>query len=437
MNRGNLPPVESALRDVTCITSILPGAGTHCDRSPFLEFPVRWHLSPLLIAFVVVACGAPVEEPASDDVVVRDSAGVSIVTSGAVDRPLPWTFTEIASIGGDDEGPGAFTRAMPGNVGVDGADRIHVLDYDALQLHTFTADGAPVGSVGRQGGGPGEFSDPFVLGVSEAGHRAVFDFGKQAFIRWSAEGEVLPEAKWPMSGRRAPGGSILRLAGDAVLMVTQSSDSLLQHYFLTSFSTGDTADIVSMSRPAAKMQQFSCVGMMLPPLFTPSLRFGVGAGQVAVTREAAYVVDVFGPTGQRSIRRPINPAVPVPSDARRLYPEGMTVRFGGGGADGGCTTPAEEVAEKAGLAARIPLLQDVAIGRDGTLWVQRQTFEGETPLTDVFDAEGRYLGTLSGRSVPLGFLSNDRVLFGVTDPDTGVTRIGVFQLTRTVESERS
>jgi hypothetical protein len=115
----------------------------------------------------------------------------------------------------------------------------------------------------------------------------------------------------------------------------------------------------------------------------------------------------------------------------------MTVRFGGGGADGGCTTPAEEVAEKAGLAAQIPLVRDVAIGRDGTLWVQRQTFEGETPLTDVFDAAGRYLGTLTGRQVPLGFLSGDRVLFGVTDDESGVTRIGVFQVTRTQEPERS
>jgi hypothetical protein len=115
----------------------------------------------------------------------------------------------------------------------------------------------------------------------------------------------------------------------------------------------------------------------------------------------------------------------------------MTVRFGGGGAEGGCTTPAEEVAEKAGLAAQIPLVQDVAIGRDGTLWVQRQTFEGETPSTDVFDAEGHYLGTVVGRQVPLGFLSGDRVLFGVTDAESGVTRIGVFQVTRTQEPERS
>ena len=382
-----------------------------------------------------MACGASDAPPASD-IMVRDSAGVTIVTSGAVDRPLPWTFTEVARIGGEDEGPGAFSRAMPGNVGVDGTDRIHVLDYDAMQVHTFTDEGVPVESVGRKGGGPGEFTFPSGLAVSEAGQRAVFDFGKQALLGWSSDGAVLPEVRWSAEWGRAPGG-FFRLAGDTMLMVTQENDSLVQRYHLTSFAAGDTVDLVSMSRPMARMQQFSCVGMMLPPLFTPSMRFGVGAGQVAVTREAAYVVDLFTPAGRRSVRRGITPTVPVPADAKRLYPTGMTVRFGGGGADGSCTTPAEEVAEKAGLAAQIPLVQDVAIGRDGTLWVQRQTFEGETPLTDVFDAEGHYLGTLTGRSVPLGFLSRDRVLFGVTDPETGVTRIGVFQFTRTAESERS
>jgi hypothetical protein len=389
----------------------------------------------MLVSVVCVACGQAAEQPDAD-VVVRDSAGVTIVSSGAVDRPLPWTFTEVTSIGGDDEGPGAFTNAAPSYVGVDAADRIHVLDRDAMQLHTFTADGTPIGSVGRQGGGPGEFTFPSGLGVGEDGRRSVFDHGKGAVITWGADGSLVDETRWPAEGDRAPWGA-LRLAGDALLMVTQSNDSLLEHHFLTSFSAGDTIDLASMSRPLPKMQQFSCVGMMLPPLFTPSLRFGVGAGQVAVTREAAYVVDVFGPAGRRSVRRTITPAVPVPTDAKRLYPGGMTVRFGGGGADGGCTTPAEEVAEKAGLAAQIPLVRDVAIGRDGTLWVQRQTFEGETPLTDVFDAAGRYLGTLTGRQVPLGFLSGDRVLFGVTDDESGVTRIGVFQVTRTQEPERS
>jgi hypothetical protein len=112
----------------------------------------------------------------------------------------------------------------------------------------------------------------------------------------------------------------------------------------------------------------------------------------------------------------------------------MTIRFSGGGDNGSCTTPAEEVAEKAGLAPFIPLVKEVAVAPDGTLWVQRMTFVGEPAATDVFNAEGRYLGTMAGRALPLGFLSGDRVLFAVEDAESGITRIGVYQLTRNPES---
>lgn len=387
----------------------------------------------LAVGVVLAACGDAAKEIASD-VVVTDSAGVTIVTSGGIDRPLPWTLTELVQIGGEDEGPGSFTRASLYNVGVDGRDQIHVLDGEAMQLHRFSATGEPLGSVGRAGGGPGEFGRPFGLGVSADGRRTVFDFGKQAFSHWAADDALLAEVKWSTGGARFPTG-LLRRQGDTLLLVTQGGDSLMLQYTLLSIVGADTAELVSMSHPRPQMQQFACVVFALPPLFSPSLKFGVGAGQVAVTSDAAYVVELFTAGGRRSVRRDIAPTVPVPADAKRLYPDGMTTRFDrDDGGEGNCTASAEEVAAKAGLAPFIPLVQDVTLAPDGTLWVQRRTFVGESAATDVFDATGRYLGTMSNRALPLGFLSGDRVLFAVEDAESGITRIGVFQLTRNPES---
>lgn len=381
---------------------------------------------------LLAACGGPQRET-SADVVVTDSAGVTIVTSSGTDRPLPWTLTELALIGGEEEGPGSFTRATPSNVGVDGLDQIHVLDAEAKQLHRFSATGEPLGSVGRAGGGPGEFGFPAGLAVSRDGRRTVFDFGKQAFINWAADDSLLGEIKWAAGVTRFPTRSVRRM-GDTLLLVTQGGDSLLERYDLTSIVGTDTTVLASMSRPRPAMQQFDCVGMSLAPLFSPLLQFGVGAGEVAVTREAGYVVELFTAEGRRSVRRDIIPKVPVAADAKLLYPEGMTVRFFDGNSNGSCTTPAEEVAEKAGLAPFIPLVKAVTVAPDGTLWVERQSFVGEPALTDVFNAEGRYLGTMAGRALPLGFLSGDRVLFAVEDAESGITRIGVYQLTRNPES---
>lgn len=49
-------------------------------------------------------------------------------------------------------------------------------------------------------------------------------------------------------------------------------------------------------------------------------------------------------------------------------------------------------------------------------------------MSDVFDAEGAYLGTVSGRGVPLGWLDDDRILFPIEDAATGVTVIGIYRI---------
>ena len=86
------------------------------------------------------------------------------------------------------------------------------------------------------------------------------------------------------------------------------------------------------------------------------------------------------------------------------------------------------MAEAVGMADRLPVLRDVAFGPEGSIWVQRYGFPGSEPVTDVFDATGRYLGTDHGHGLPLGALSNGRVLFAAADTSTGVTRIGIHAM---------
>jgi hypothetical protein len=62
------------------------------------------------------------------------------------------------------------------------------------------------------------------------------------------------------------------------------------------------------------------------------------------------------------------------------------------------------------------------------LWVDRHVFPGELAVTDVFDREGVYLGTVHGKGLPLGWLGSDRVLFPIGNEETGVSVIGVFRI---------
>ena len=72
----------------------------------------------------------------------------------------------------------------------------------------------------------------------------------------------------------------------------------------------------------------------------------------------------------------------------------------------------------------------MALGAGGELWVERYRFVDQPQLLDVFDAAGRYLGSLEGHSMPLGWLSGDRVVLGEEDQETGLVEIVVYQVKR-------
>lgn len=384
----------------------------------------RRHLCCAAI-LLVAACSN--ERSAASRSTVTDSAGVQIVQSPAADTALPWQLVELARIGGADSGAQSFTRVSRYSVATDGRSLIAVLDGDADNLvHVFTADGVVQRSMGRRGGGPGETEFPNGLQMEADGTVGVFDGAKEALVRWGPDGTPLPELRISTARGRAWGAP--RLQGGTMFTLLSFNDSANTTHRLERWSARDTVPIDSTIARQPRMVRFKCVGLALPPLFSPELEWAQRDGMLAVTTQSRYVIDVReGERLRRSVRRDIVPVAAKPTDASRLYPEGLKVRFGGGGE---CVTPSAEVGEKVGVAPTIPVVRAVAIAPDSSLWVERYTFKGETPSVDVFAADGSYVGTLTGRTLPLGFLDGDRVLFAITDPDDDTSVIGIFRIQR-------
>ncbi len=389
---------------------------------------MRAHTLQQFITFLAVGlAGCGNGDGASDSLSrVTDSAGVSIVTGPEADVPLPWTFTEVVTVGGDDEGPGSFTSANWWTVATDGARHFAVLDREDSKIHVFDASGVHVRTVGARGGGPGELQFPSSLSMQADGSVSVFDFAKRALVRWSGNGDVLPEIRWD-EARGFPNGRSTAL-GDTVAFQVSGTDTLQQVSSIRLMTPLDTMDVDSVVSPRGKMIMFACVGLQLAPLFEGELQWALGDGRIATTTQSQYVITVReGNRITRSVRRSVTPPAATTADAERLYPTGMEVGFGNGRK---CVTPAAEVAEKAGIAKTIPLVKAMRFGPDGTLWVERYTFKDETPSVDVFDHAGRYLGTITGRPLPLGFLGADIALFPVDDAATGGSAVGVFRIAR-------
>lgn len=356
-----------------------------------------------------------------------DSAGVLLTTGPAGDDTLPWRFTELTQFGGADTGAAAFDIAAAYNVATDGRSQIAVLDARRdNRVQVFDAGGAPLRSMGGRGGGPGEIEIPMGLDFEADGRLSVLDAAKSAVVSWDSLGRPLPERRLSVSYGRVWG--MPRLRGDTVWATVDLLDTTQAVRRLERWTTRDSVrvDSVVTARPA--MVMFTCVGLALPPMLTGDLIYAPSGEQVAVANQSRYVIDVLSQGKRvRSIRRAITGAPTTPGDAAKVYPEGLKVRFGGGRE---CVTPAAEVAQKAGMAKTLPVVRAMIFAPTGELWVERYAFEGETPRTDVFARDGRYLGTAFGRSLPLGFLGADTVLFSVPDPENGTSRIGVYRINR-------
>lgn len=360
-----------------------------------------------------------------------DSAGVAIVRGPASDVALPWRFTEIRRIGGADSGAQAFDNVSEYRVRTNGDAMIAVLGDDSNAIHLFDSTGVVIRSVGAKGGGPGETEWPQGIDIQRDGAVTVFDLAKQAVVRWNAGGAVEPERKLLPSTGRIWGAP--RVRGDTVwaaIDASNVSDSTTTVRRLERWTATDTVVLDSTVNAKPKMVMFKCVGLALPPLFTGELTWTASDQRLATTHQSAYIVDISqGNRRTHSIRRDIAPVAARTTDASKLYPEGLKIRFGGSGQ---CITPSAEVGEKVGVAPTLPLIRNMVFAPDGALWVERYTFEGESPAVDVFDSQGRYLGTAAGRPLPLGFLGNDRVLFPISNEDDGTRVIGIYRIERTV-----
>jgi len=374
---------------------------------------------------LVLVLGCDADGGRASDTVMRDSAGVRTAATPGMDRPLHWTLTETFRLGGAEEGPGSFTVAGPNNVGTDASGRIHVLDSHQFRVEVFAPDGRHLRFLGRQGGGPGELEFPGFVAVDPSGVVGVYDYVKRALVRWGPDGAILPLLRVEGFWNR------LAIRGDTVVFVRDQRDeqSPTSRSLQVRIATPqDSVDLPGIESPLAGPVTFACITLNSPPLFSRSTVYDVAGDQIAVTHQVPYQVDVYrGARLVRSIRRAIAAETPALRHVERLFPTGMKVSFSGGRS---CIVPAAEVMAKQGVAAQLPLIRAVAFDPAGRLWVERYTFDDEAARLDLFDAEGRYLGTLAGKRLPLGFVGPDIGLFPEENPDTGVEQVVAYRIAR-------
>ncbi|MEX0893736.1 MAG: 6-bladed beta-propeller [Gemmatimonadota bacterium] len=393
-----------------------------------------------LVCLTVVAIGGAACGGANTPETTESWAGtVDTLPGGAVHVVNPaqgvwteedrWRLTEALRIGAvDGAGPELWERV--GGMAVDGGGRLWVTDAAAGEVRVFDAAGRHVRTVGRAGGGPGEFRSPRDIWVTPAQEVWVVDPTARRIEVFDTAGTRLhgvplqghieaitasQQYVWTDDGllhqtftRAAPGPMRNRLA-------------VVRHRWeggtLTALDTFRLPEVAPVPRFGFPMEGPAgpALGIMNVPYAHAPLRTLGPDGSVWISEgDGAYRIRRQNARGDtlRIIERAVEP-IPVPDSVRTRWSETMA-----GSAD---------VPE---LPDVIAPFQTVFPAPDGTLWVRRQTGPRSYVL-DVFDAAGRYLGEAMADVALSRFgvqLVTSDALYGTMSDDLGVQYVVALRI---------
>jgi hypothetical protein len=360
----------------------------------------------LLSALAAGASGCSRADAGDPDVTRTDSAGVRIVSSGSVDRVLPWTFERIDVL-------------RHSSVLADRGGRVYVLQRDPVVLR-FSREGRHERSLGRKGDGPGEMQLPISLS-SQGDTLVVQDLVRQVLVRWAPS--LDPTADLRLEGALARAERIAFRTGGLWMIERTFSDSG-SGVVLRGDTIAGNAPLLSIARPKGIAANFGCVSFSgMDPRFVPGLTWSANGPRLLANVGPGYELWLYeGARALASVRRSVPLRAPTVEDVRALYPDGMQVQFPGSDSRT-CKVPVEDVLAKLGTAPYFPQVHDLLLLRDGTFWVQRTIRSAGEQVLDVFASDGAYAGTIRGMQLPVALLPNGELLVPVEDEDTGGTHI--------------
>jgi len=281
-------------------------------------------LALLLAAPLLTACG---EKPATETGATRtDSAGVTFVSNTGTDRPLPWRLEVALRIGSPTDPDQEFYGLDDYSVGFGPNGQIYVLDKGNYRIRTYDESGRLLRTIGRKGGGPGEFLYPIAMHILPDGGIRVLDFAKQSWTRFAPDGEPLPGV--PLEDLMAMGHELTWTDAGFVTSSQQGyrtkADSLFDMVLL--IRGRDTVELGRMGRPRTKMVRYAARRMWIafPPVFAPELSWAAAGQLIAVSQAVGYRIDVFeGPRLAMRILRDVPTRAMTRADAVASLRGGM------------------------------------------------------------------------------------------------------------------
>ena len=369
---------------------------------------------------------------------VYDSAGITVVAnpeSGLWTEATAWRLEEELRIGVVEGDPMREFGSIAG-LAVDGEGRIHVLDGMAREIRIFDARGEFVTAFGRRGSGPGELNSPSAVLIGRGDTILIPDVSNGQVQRFLTDGS--PAGQFPMY--LAGGISVGWHARDGLLLEdfqphpSTANGDLPPYLVLLRDSGGEVVDTLLEMESAGALEYRNGVAYMVA--FSPQPRWVLlDDGRLASGRLSAYRFEIRDPNGrlERVVTKSFERS-PLRDSDRRALREHIRAFYG----RGPLSADREHLIRTMEFGTHFPTFATLFGGPHGTLWVQQalqvSSFEPDdmarfglhafaTPEYDIFDREGRYLGTMTP---PKGFspmLAHGEYLYGAQGDDLGVPHV--------------
>jgi hypothetical protein len=395
-----------------------------------------------LVALATVACSDGYGNWAGT---VTDSAGVTIVSNpaeGVWTSSDRWIVEEDLRIGSEGDPDYQFGQIGARGTAVASDGRIFVLDAQAQHVKVFSPEGVYQSTVGHPGGGPGEIgagANFLMMGPGDT--LLVMDLGNQRVNRYLADGSdagsfplSIEQEGLPLNFTATASGVLARQSRPLALPQRPAPDSMDA---IVAFSCDGSVTDTLLKFPSGKTLSLGGSSPELN-LFSAEPVWELADGmQVLYGMNDDYRIGLYAPGGvlSRVITKPFERTSVGERDRdaiMRFLERAWT--------DAG--VPPQALARLRGIvhfAEYYPAFARVAIGPDGTFWVQHiqsaseltdEEFESYNPLEDtgapdwdVFDSEGRLLGVVAmpPRFAPRQFVGDK--IYGVWRDDLDVQHV--------------
>ena len=389
------------------------------------------------------------------------AAAQQVMELPASDQVLNPNFEDVFRVGSFDAEEWATFGGISG-VAFDDQGHLYIFDRQASRVTVVGGDGRFVREFGQPGEGPGELRMPQSFTVMRDGTTVVADMGHRAYSLFDAQGEYtgmvgMGEGDIVRIGEMQPdprGGGVIMGGGSMSMSMRGGPGGMpeppttrpVEHIRLHGDEAGASLIVDAWLPPRGddRPQELSGGGVRIamatggPRTFEPGLYTGVlPDGGLVYSDSSAYHLKVLGADGtlRHILHRPLQPR-PVTEAMQEAEKERQLTELEAGdgprmsvvmsGPGGGRQSVSQDAiremmrsrVEQLRFYPELPVLQGLATGWEGTIWVERR---GEEPVgpgpIDLLQSDGEYIGTFAAgvTEIPMAFGPDGLVAFVETD----------------------